>query len=117
VWGKVNTCGKNACGRFAFGSGYDAFTETFFLYGGLSRWLQRLGDLHCLDIRNSFWMEIKTEDGPGARAFHSCFLHDRVLVIFGGTNGVTRIGDTWMLDLKQVDDYKENVVLAAPFSP
>jgi len=117
VWKKVKTCGRNPGGRFAFGSAYDAISESFFLYGGHTKWLHRLGDLYCLDIGQGYWMEIKTEDGPGARAFHSCFAHERVLFIFGGTDGVARIDDTWMLSLKDVKDYKENVIVTSAVSP
>jgi len=111
LWQKVETCGKNPGGRFAFGHAYDAISGSFFLYGGHTKWLHRLGDLYCLDIGKRFWMEIKTEDGPGARAFHSCFAHERVLFIFGGTDGTARINDTWMLCLKELKDYKENVII------
>jgi len=111
VWKKVKTCGKNPGGRFAFGSAYDRISETFFLYGGHTKWLHRLGDLYTLDIRKGFWMEIKTEAGPGARAFHTCFAHESTLFIFGGTDGVSRIDDTWMLSLKHVADYKDYAMI------
>jgi hypothetical protein len=51
---------------------------------------------------NGNWTRVTTSPSPSARAYHgmaTIFSDDRVLA-FGGWDGMTHLGDTWVLDLK-----------------
>jgi len=116
TWSIIRTNGHIPLSRFAFGSSYDVHSRKFFIFGGHTRWYHRLGDLQCLDIDSRHWTHIRTEYGPCPRAFHSCFLYEQRMYIFGGTDGEKRINDMWIFDLTAICENEVPATIMAPAS-
>ena len=53
-------------------------------------------DLHALDLNSHKWEQINTEGDvplPCPRSFHTCAVHQRNMVVFGGSNHSGRLND------------------------
>jgi len=96
-WRKMKSTGEAPPSRLAFSLSYDKTEDTCFIYGGLSITMERLFDLHCLDLRLISWRKINALNNPGKRAFHTSFMKDGELYIFGGADREQKLGDTWSL--------------------
>lgn len=119
AWKRLATTGGPPGGRGWFGSGYDAASRKFYVFGGWPDQGKALGDLWVLDIGTATWTRLSAtgaSNAPAARGYPAAAF-DRAsgtFVVFGGTDDAgNTLGDLWAFD-PSGSGWKQLTVAGAP---
>jgi hypothetical protein len=104
AWTQLSPTGPGPSPRQSASAVYNSATNTLTVFGGDAGGTSPFSDLWILSNANGAggtpaWTEITANAGPGARSGHTA-TYDSVndlMTIFGGWNGTTLLGDSWVL--------------------
>jgi len=125
-WSKPTTFGIKPAERsfHTFTSLAPAGKQQLLLFGGLSSREELLNDVHIFDVASFAWVQPATNGEINPRRFHSAALHQRSLVVFGGSSNysqetqecTTFHNDAFSVDLGPVLDARP-VTVPPPTAP
>lgn len=86
------------------------------IFGGEDSARRPLGDLHILDLYNSFWVDIETfGKAPSPRSGHKSTVYaDRFVLVFGGGSVANCYNDLALLDIDTMRWYWPPIVGKRP---